>query len=185
MLRFKITIQALNLRHKRLHRSSKPNNRPVPECLTLGALLTPLVLPSATLKLVKNKFYNSICSLVLVYTSVRNPQCGLVEALKIQSLICAMFRKWDNNQGHNYKEKTPEGGFGVAKVFLCPAGTLLDLRTIISIKLIRYFNDCRVNNTLPKIEENCFFCSEICSKIQTGNMGRKVFRSNYPSGSLF
>ena len=69
MLRFKITIQALNLRHKRLHRSSKPNNRPVPECLTLGALLTPLVLPSATLKLVTNKFYNLICSLVLgVYT---------------------------------------------------------------------------------------------------------------------
>ena len=68
-----------------------------------------------------------------------------------------MFRKWDNNQGHNYKEKTPEGGFGVAKVFLCPAGTLLDLYTIISIKLIRYFNDCRVNNTLLKIKENCFY----------------------------
>ena len=66
-----------------------------------------------------------------------------------------MFRKWDNNQGH--KEKTPEGGFGVAKVFLCPAGTLLDLYTIISIKLIRYFNDCRVNNTLLKIKENCFY----------------------------
>ena len=44
----------------------------------------------------------------------------------------------------------------MAKVFLCPAGTLLDLRTIISIKLIRYFNDCRVNNTLPKIK-NCFY----------------------------
>ena len=53
--------------------------------------------------------------------------------------------------------KTPEGGFGVAKVFLCPAGTLLDLYTIISIKLIRYFNDCRVNNTLPTIKENCFY----------------------------
>ena len=26
--------------------------------------------------------------------------------------------------------KAPEGGFGVAKVFLCPAGTLLDLQTI-------------------------------------------------------
>ena len=45
----------------------------------------------------------------------------------------------------------------MAKVFLCPAGTLLDLHTIISIQLIRYFNDCRVNNTLPKIKENCFY----------------------------
>ena len=104
MLRFR--IQALNLRHKRLHTSSKPNNRPVPECLTLGALLTPLVLPSATLKLVKNKFYNSVCSLVLVYTRVWNPHCGLVEALKIQSLISEMFSKQDNRQGQNYYEST-------------------------------------------------------------------------------
>ena len=45
----------------------------------------------------------------------------------------------------------------MAKVFLCPAGTLLDLHTIISTKLIRYFNDCRVNTTLPKIKVNCFY----------------------------
>ena len=46
--------------------------------------------------------------------------------------------------------EAPEGGFGVAKVFLCPAGTLLDLQTIISNDN-RFFNDCEVKNTLPKI----------------------------------
>ena len=136
MLRFRITIQALNLRHMRLHRSSKPNNRPVPECLTLGALLTPLVLPSATLKLVKNKFYNSVCQ----YTQ----GCGIhtVDQQK-HSKYKALFVKCSAN-GTSDKDKNimraPEGGFGVAKVFLCPAGTLLDLQTIIS-NGNKFFND--------------------------------------------